>query len=433
MHIEDGIDRALGQCIDAYVDRTPESRKQFEFAQRHLPAGNTRSVLFYEPYPLAMNRGEDALLWDLDGHRYVDFLGEYTAGLYGHSNAVIRAALHRTIDAGLSLTGHNELEGRLAALICSRIASLERIRFTNSGTEANLLAVAVAKAFTRRSMVMVFEGGYHGGVLTFAQGPATINVPHDFLLARYNDIDSVDRLFERHGTEIAVVLVEPMQGAAGCIPGDPAYLEHLRQRSSEHGALLAFDEVMTSRLAPGARQDQISVRPDLTTLGKYIGGGMSCGAFGGRSDIMDLFDPRRKDALPHAGTFNNNVMSMAAGIAGLEQVFTPDACIDLNAKGDALRDRLNGICAQRRLPFQFSGLGSTMNFHPTGNAIRSTADLRSCDTRFRDLFFFSMLEQGIYVARRGFVVLSLPTTLADIDRFAEAFDNFADKCGPLLG
>lgn len=417
----------LAALTGRYVARTAASRAQFESAQRSLAGGNTRSVLFYAPYPLAMKRGQDCRLWDADGHEYLDFLGEFTAGLYGHSHPVIRAAIDRALDDGINLSGHNLLEGQLADLIRARIGSIESLRFTNSGTEANLMALAAAKAFTGRSKVLVFTGGYHGGVLTFASGPARVNVPHDWLIAPYNDAAAAAALFDAHGAAIAAVLVEPMQGAAGCIVGEPAFLELLRARSAAAGALLIFDEVMTSRLAPGGRQAQLGIAPDLTTLGKYIGGGMSFGAFGGRHDVMAQFDPRRPDALTHAGTFNNNVLTMAAGIAGLGTVYTPEAATALNARGDAMRARLNALCRRHGAEMQFVGLGSLMNLQAGTAPIRSIADLAGADLRLKDLLFFFMAERGIYLARRGFVVLSLPVTDAHVDRFVAAFDAFAER------
>ena len=429
---EAGLNRALAAQVDRYIARTPASRAQFESAQRSLPGGNTRTVLFYEPYPLAIARGQDCRLWDADGHEYLDFLGEFTAGLYGHSNPVIRAAIDRALDDGLSLSGHNLLESRLADLICERVTSIERLRFTNSGTEANLMALAAAKAFTGRSKVMVFVGGYHGGVLTFAGGPSGVNVPHDYLYAPYNDAAAVDALFDTHGAGIAAVLVEPMQGSSGCIVGEAAFLQRLRERSAAAGALLVFDEVMTSRLAFGGRQSQLGIAPDLTTLGKYLGGGLSFGAFGGRADVMAQFDPRAPGALPHAGTFNNNVLTMSAGIAGLGSVYTAEAATALNARGDAMRARLNAICRESGAGLQFSGLGSLMNFQATVAPIRSVADLQATDPRVKDLLFFFMAERGIYLARRGFVVLSLPITDAHVDRFVAAFAEFVDVHRALL-
>lgn len=423
---------AVAACIGRYVERTPASRAQYEAAQRVLPGGNTRSVLFYEPYPLAMRRGEGCRLWDADGHEYLDFLAEFTAGLYGHSHPVIRAAIDRALDDGINLSGHNLLESRLAQLICDRFTSIDSLRFTNSGTEANLMAIAVAKAFTGRSKVMVFEGAYHGGVLTFVGGHSPVNVPHEFIVAPYNDVGAVQKLLADHAGELAAVLVEPMQGAGGCIPAEPGFLEMLRAETAAAGTLLVFDEVMTSRLSFGARQAQLGLSPDLTTLGKYIGGGMSFGAFGGRREIMALFDPRRPAALAHAGTFNNNVLTMSAGIAGLGSVYTAEVATALNARGDAMRERLNQICRRHLLNLQFTGLGSLMNLQVTSKPVRRIADLQGTDMAVKDLFFFFMAEHGFYVARRGFVVLSLPVTDEYVDAFVRAFEAFAERYRALL-
>lgn len=414
----------LAALRSAYIARHPASARQHEAACAHLPGGNTRSVLFYEPFPLAFVKGEGARLWDADGHVYTDFLGEFTAGLLGHSNRVVRAALDTALDAGLNLGGHNLQESRLADLVSARIPSMQLLRFTNSGTEANLMALAAATAFTGRRRILVFKGGYHGGLLTFAGGGSPVNVPHDFVVGRYNDLAGAQALIASHAAELAAVLVEPMQGAGGCIPGDPAFLQGLRDATRAAGALLIFDEVMTSRLSPGGRQALLGIAPDLTTIGKYIGGGMSFGAFGGRADVMGLFDPRRPGHLPHAGTFNNNVLTMSAGIAALSQVYTPEAAVALNARGDALRERLNALCRAHRAPLQFSGLGSLMNLHATAAPIRNVDDLPTDGQPLRDAFFFHLLEQGFYLARRGFVSLSLPLTDADLDGFAAAVERF---------
>jgi len=427
------IAQTLAQVTRAYVERNPQSAAQYERALAVMPGGNTRSVLFYEPFPLAIARGEGCRLWDADGHEYLDFLGEFTAGLYGHSHPVIRAAIVQALDNGISLSGHNLLESRLAELIRERFKSIEALRFTNSGTEANLMAIAVAKAFTGRGKVVVFDGAYHGGVLTFATPNSPVNVPHDFVRIPYNDVAAVREAIAAHGKDIALALVEPMQGAGGCIPGEPAFLQALRDETRAAGALLAFDEVMTSRLSPSGRQGLLGITPDLTTLGKYIGGGMSFGAFGGRADVMALFDPRRPNALAHAGTFNNNVMTMSAGIAGLTQLYTPDVAVALNARGDALRERLNAICNAQSVALQFTGLGSLMNLHATDAPIRRGADAAQADQRVRDLFFFHMLEHGFYVARRGFIVLSLPLEDSQLSGFVAAFEGFVRSYGPLLG
>ena len=312
------IDAALTEAKEAYVTRNPKSFARYVEATAVMPGGNTRTVLHYAPFPIAIARAEGCRLWDLDGAEYVDFLGEYTAGMYGHSHPMIRAAVDSALDEGINFGASNMTEARFARAVCERFG-LERVRFTNSGTEANLLAISVGRIFTRRKKVMVFDGGYHGAVFGFAGGGSPINAPFDYVLAPYNDLAATRALIERHAADLALVILEPMIGSGGCIAAEPEFLAMLREETTRVGALLILDEVMTSRLAPGGLQSVRGVKPDLTTLGKYIGGGMSFGAFGGRADIMDLFDPRRPDALPHAGTFNNNVLTMSAGLAGLTE------------------------------------------------------------------------------------------------------------------
>ena len=423
------IESDLNRLREAYVTRNPESQSRYQSATDVMPGGNTRSVLYYEPFPLAIARGEGASLWDADGHEYTDFLGEFSAGLYGHSHPVIRDAVINALHGGINLTGHNLLEAQLAQLVTTRIPSVQRLRFTNSGTEANLLAIAAAKRFTGRQKILVFKGGYHGGVLTFATGHSPINVPHDFVLGTYNDQAGTAALVAEHAKDLAAILVEPMQGAGGCIVGHPAFLEDLRRLATEAGALLVFDEVMTSRLAPGGRQTVLGITPDLTTLGKYIGGGMSFGAFGGRQDVMGLFDPRTQGHMGHAGTFNNNVLSMSAGIAGLSRIYTPEVAVAFNARGDALRERLNATSRAHGSTLQFTGLGTLMNLHATPGEIRHSDDIPASGQIVKDLFFFHMLAHGFYVARRGFIVLSLPLTDDDLARFHGAFAAFVDHYG----
>ena len=421
------IDAVLLSARQQYASQNPESERMYERSQQVMPGGNTRTILFYPPFPLVMVRGAGARLWDADGHEYLDFLGDYTAGLFGHSDPDIRSAIVGALDAGLSLSAHNALEVQLAELICRRIRSIERLRFTNSGTEANLMALMTAVNFTGRRKILVFKGGYHGGVLSFANGNSSVNVPHDFLVAPYNDAEAAQDLIRRHRDELAAVLVEPMLGAAGCIPGTPAFLGCLRTETAAAGALLIFDEVMTSRLAPGGRQETLGITPDLTTLGKYIGGGMSFGAFGGREEIMALFDPRRPGALPHAGTFNNNVLTMSAGIVAMGRLFTPEVARRLGQKGDGLRDRLNAVCRAANVRLQFTGVGSLMSFHACEGPLRTIDDVSRSDPRIKDLYFHHLLSEGIYIARRAFIALVLPVTDQDVTALVAGTESFIER------
>jgi glutamate-1-semialdehyde 2,1-aminomutase len=421
---DDALGAALAEAVERYVAARPRSARLQREAADVLPGGNTRSVLFFPPFPSYMAGGEGCRLTDVDGHLYLDALGEFTAGLFGHSDPVVRAAVERALHAGLNLSSHTPGEAALAREIRRRLPSMQRLRFTNSGTEANLLALAAAVAHTGRRTVLVFEGAYHGGVLSFpAAGPARVNVPHAFVVAPYNDLEAARAAVAPHRGDLAAILVEPMLGSGGCIPGDAAFLAGLRALADEHGALLVLDEVMTSRLSTGGRQALLGLVPDLTTIGKYFGGGMSFGAFGGRADVLDRFDPRRADALAHAGTFNNNVLTMAAGLAALTEVLTPAALDGVNARGKRLRARLNACFASNGVALQATGLGSLLNLHPTDGAVRSVRDLAGADPRVRDLLFFDLLERGVWIARRGFMALSLPFGDAEVDTLVAAVDD----------
>lgn len=426
------LDDALAEAREEYARRRPTSLARHLEAAEVMPGGNTRSVLFHGPFPFTATRGEGCRLWDADGHEYVSMIGEYTAGLFGHSHPAIRAAVLRALDTGVNLTAHNTFESRFARLVRDRFPSLKLVRFTNSGTEANLLALAAATIATGRRTILAFHGGYHGGLLTFAGGGHPVNVPHRVVLAPYNDAEATAALARDHADDLAAIILEPMLGGGGCIPAEGAFLQTLRDLADETGAALIFDEVMTSRLAPGGLQELAGVTPDLTTLGKYLGGGMSFGAFGGSAAIMAIFDPRRADAVPHAGTFNNNTLTMSAGIATLEEIYTPEVAVALNARGDALREELNSAARLRDLPVQVTGRGSMMAFHfapsPPGNAAEAAAGVQP----LKELLFLDLLERGWYVARRGMVALSLMVGEKECAGFRAAVEEFLDLRGPVI-
>jgi glutamate-1-semialdehyde 2,1-aminomutase len=440
--VPESMDRNLARALEeveaTYRARHPNSARQQANAAKHLPGGNTRTVLYYSPFPLTWASGEGNCLTDVDGLRYLDLLGEYSAGLYGHSNAIIQSALKRVIDDGLVLGGPNLYEARLAEAIRARFPSIDLIRFTNSGTEANLMALSAVRGLVPgRARVMVFDGGYHGSVFYFRDGSSQLNVPFNWLVGEFNDIEGTRSLLRAHAAHIAAVIIEPMLGS-GCIPASREFLGMLREECTAHDIVLIFDEVMTSRLSPAGLQGLFGVRPDMTTLGKYLGGGVSFGAFGGKREIMGRFDPARPDSFAHAGTFNNNVLSMAGGLAGLTQVFTPGEAVRINAVGDRLRERLNKIAAQRGAPFQATGIGSLIGLHFRGGRIYRGADTGG-DSRAAEiqhametLFHLEMLNRGYYFARRGYIALSLPTTDADCDGFATAVDDFLAVRGPLI-
>jgi glutamate-1-semialdehyde 2,1-aminomutase len=424
---------ALAEAEEHYRAANPKSLAQHRAACAAMPGGNTRASIHVDPFPLTMARGEAARLWDVDGHEYCDFLSEFTAGIYGHSHPLIRRAIEEALADGLNFGAQSEAEARFAAAICARFPSIELVRFTNSGTEANLMAVAAARAITGRAKILVFAGGYHGGVFYFRGHGSPINAPFDYLIGHYNDFDAVAELVRPHRAELAAILVEPMQGTTGCIPADRAFLARLRELADDTGALLIFDEVMTSRLAPGGLQEAHCILPDLTTLGKYLGGGMSFGAFGGSGEIMERFDPRRPNAFQHAGTFNNNVLTMNAGYVGLTEIYTPERARSLNEWGDELRGRLNAVIRRHGLAMQFTGRGSMMSVHMTNLPVRSEEDVARGNSALRDLFWFDLVASGIWFAKRGMFALSIALDDDDADKLDRAVEDFAQTRAPLFG
>jgi glutamate-1-semialdehyde 2,1-aminomutase len=400
----DDLDASVADARAGYVARHRESAAAHDRARVVLPGGNTRSVLHFDPFPFRVTSASDATLVDIDGHHYVDFCGNYTAGLLGHSPALIRDAIVEALDDGWAMGATHRREIELAELVCKRFASIEQVRFTNSGTEANLMAIGTALHHTGRTGVGVFDHAYHGGVLGFgdldAQTHHPLNVPHRFIVSPFDDQAGLDHLFA--DPDLGCVLIEPVQGSGGCRPASLEFLRDLRRRCDDTGAVLIFDEVMTSRLSSGGAQERFGVLPDMTTLGKYLGGGMTFGAFGGHHELMAHFDPAAHGALTQAGTFNNNVVSMAAAIATLRHGLEPAVLDAVNARGDRLRHELGEVFAESGLPLWVTGLGSMLC-------------VRSDDDRWVELFFHAMLTDGHYLARRGFMALSMAITDEHVD------------------
>jgi glutamate-1-semialdehyde 2,1-aminomutase len=419
----------LAAARDRYRAARPHSAALAERARSVLPGGSTRSVLDMSPFAFRVAEAHGATLTDVDGHELIDLLGDYSAGLLGHDPAPVAAAVIDRLGHGWGLGATHTDEIRLAELICGRFPTIDQVRFTNSGTEANLMAIQVARHLTGRDEVMVFAGAYHGGLLYFGRGGEALRAPFMFHEAAYNDIDSVDAILDAHGQRIAAVLVEPMMGAGGCLPAADGFLAGLRDLCDRHGVMLIFDEVMTSRMSSGGAQDRLGIHPDLTTLGKYLAGGMTFGAFGGSADTMAVFDPARGGTLSHGGTFNNNAVSMAAGVATLSEILTPTVLDAHFERGETMRERWSQIAAAAPLPLTITGWGSMFAIHATDGPVRSPADTGRSDPVLTELVFHELLHRGVYLAPRGFAALSLAIGGDEIERataaFADALDDIA--------
>ncbi|KAJ5197136.1 glutamate-1-semialdehyde 2-1-aminomutase [Penicillium cf. viridicatum] len=441
-------------AVQEYERNNPISQSLHQEAIEVLPGGNTRSVLHAEPFPICMERGEGNRLVDVDKHGYLDLVGEMTAGLYGHSHHQIRDAIISTItQTGLNLGATTSMEAHFAKEIRRRFPSMEQMRFCNSGTEANLYALSIARYATGLSKIIVFRGGYHGGVLSFIHGIADNNVDRDdWILGTYNDAEGAQKLIFDHKGIAAAVLVEGMQGAGGCIPAAANFLLAIQNATRAHGMLFILDEVMTSRLAPGGIQSTIldpngsqALKPDITALGKWLAGGMSIGCFGGRKELMSVYDPRhstvsdaptQKTHISHSGTFNNNSLAMNVGFVSLSSIYTTQACIDLNAMGEWFRQELIKRCSRTKM--SVTGMGSVCNVHFTSyeGKITCVEDLEVGETEtesmLRDIFWFFAIRKGYWIARRGMLSLIIGTSREELQSFLNMVEEFVQKFGHLI-
>jgi glutamate-1-semialdehyde 2,1-aminomutase len=428
----ESLESAIEDARSRYRSQNPRSQAADESAARYLPGGNTRSVLFYEPFPLTMVAGDGAELTDLDGHRYVDFVGEYSAALFGHSNDVIKSAIVNALDDGVAMGAPTPYERELAGLLCERFPSVEQVRFCNSGTEANLMALATARVVTGRNKLLAFNDGYHGGVIKFLGGRCALNMPFDFVLADYNDIEGTVEIIDEAADELAAVIVEPILGAGGNIQGNRKFLEMLRQKTKDIGALLVFDEVKTARLGPAGVQGMTGINPDLTTLGKFIGGGLPTGAFGGSAELMAHFNPKLDGNLAHAGTFNNNVCSMAAGCAAMSKIYTPQRAANFFDWSEAFRLSLNEMFAKESVPMYANGLGSMIAIHFSRKPTKKPADISAGCRSLRPLLHMELLLEGVLVCSRGDLFLSLPMDDKHLSKVRRVLENFADRYKSLI-
>jgi len=426
------LDPRLERARRDLADRHPESRRRFDEARRYLPGGHTRTVLTHPPFPLTFVAGEGATLTDADGHTYVDLLGDYTAGLLGHGERRVLDAVDAALRTVASVGGIHPAETDLARAMCERFG-LERVRFTNSGTEANLMAITTAIHATGRRRILVVQGGYHGGVLSFAGGAAPWNAPYEFVVAPFGDLPRTEALVDEHATELAAVLVEPMLGSGGCLPATSEYLTGLFAAARRAGAVCIADEVMTSRHGRSGLAALLGAQADITTYGKYIGGGFSFGAFGGSASLLDHFDtsdPTRRSVIGHAGTFNNNIASMTAGTVVLREVFTADVAEAHTARGDDLRAQVAAVLARHDAPFSVTGFGSMMSLHALREPPVVPPDLSRRDEVLQELLHLALLDRGVYIAARGMVNLGLPHT---DDQLAAALDALDDAVGSIAG
>ena len=431
------LDRELAE----YTSKTSRSRALHEEAVAVMPGGNSRTTTFFDPYPFYFQRGQGAHIWDADGVERVDFNGNYTSLVLGHATPDVVKAVQAVAESGLSFPGPTEYEVRLAEMLVRRVPSVESLRFTNSGTEATMNAVRLARAFTGRTKLAKFEGAFHGThdwVMVSVTGEAktwgnrrrpksvawSAGIPpavlKNVVVLPWNDPEACEEILASEAANLAAVIVDPYLCNGGLVPPVEGFLPRLREVTERHGILLILDEVISFRTAWGGAQERLGLRPDLTTFGKIIGGGLPVGAFGGRRDIMAFYDPRKGGArISQGGTFNANPVTMAAGVATLNAL-TPESYARLDALGDRLRGGIGRLLTATRRRGQVTGVGSLFWLHWTTETLTDYRSTKPKDAEMPQRVFMGLLNDGIFMTQRGLGACSLAMGDDDVDRFVNA-------------
>lgn len=429
-----------------FLDPSSRSSRLYQEAKKYMPGGNSRITVFFSPHPFYAIHGQGCTITDADGVERIDFHNNYTSLIHGHADPDVIKAVNKQLQLGTAFGAPTESEIELAKLLTERIPSVEQVRFANSGSEAVLMTIRAARAYTGRDKIAKFEGAYHGGydymevsVATSPKemGPATNPIPvpdsegitsgvlQDVIAMPFNNKEAVESIIEKNRNTLAAVIADPLPSRAGLVPPQKGFFPFLREITRKHGILLISDEVKSFRLSYGGGQEMFGMEPDLTALGKFIGGGFPAGAVGGRAEIMLVFDPSRgRPRVPHAGTFNANPVTMIAGRVTLEK-FTRAAIKRLNELGESLINKLNELFVQSKVKAQVTGAGSLFLIHLTSSHL---TDYRSSfpdqlQKEMMSRLFFKLLEAAIFIAPEGLGALSTPMTTKEVDSFLIAMES----------
>jgi len=408
-----------------------KSTQLFQRAQESIPGGVNSPVRAFRSVnmnPLFIQKAKGCRITDADGNEFIDYVGSWGPMILGHSNPLVLEAIHKVIDQGLSFGAPTESEIDVAEMIKHMMPNIELVRMVNSGTEATMSAIRVARGFTGRDKIIKFSGCYHGHadylLVKAGSGATTLGAPdspgvpaafaNETLLAQYNNLDEVIKLVEQHPGEIASIILEPVAGNMGVIPPKPGFLKGLRDICDREGIILIFDEVMTGfRVAKGGAQELFHVIPDLTTLGKIIGGGLPVGAYGGRKDIMQKVSP--SGDIYQAGTLSGNPVAMAAGLVTLQELNKPGVYDEIGQKAVWLVNEMRDILTKESIPHQISQVGGMFGFFFIDQAVNNYEDALKCDTKRFGIFFREMIIQGIYMAPSAYEAGFVSTAHSDAD------------------
>lgn len=433
-------DRALEEITarieKEYRGRTPRSEAIAAEARNYLPGGDTRRSIFYFPYPVWINHADGCHVYDEDGNDYVDFHNCYTTMILGHGNPAVKDAIKEQLDQGtIALGSFKKNVVEWAQILCERVESLDQVRFTCTGSEAVMMAIRAARAWTGRDKVVVEYAGYHGAYDAVVFPPDSRGLPKslmaDTITVPYNDKEALARTLQEHKGEVAAVVLEGLMGAAGMIPPKEDYLRYARQVTTEHDVVFLLDEIISFRLDYGGLQRIENIKPDLTTFGKIMAGGTAMAAFGGRHELMQLYSPDTQ-VLHHAGTLNANPLSAAAGVAMMRQI-TPELIARLNGLGDTLRDGIRGVFRKEGIKGQVTGMGSLSNVHfgpvpvVDGYTARDTTN-----KQLLHLLHLSLINRGILTPERAMFCISAPMTEREVTVAVQAVDDTVRELKPYV-
>lgn len=425
---------------ETYRKRTPQSREIIENAAKYVPDGDYRVSVWHEPYPTVMAKGDGCHLYDIDGNDYLDFSNNWTSMILGNNHPNVVEAIRRQAPLGSAMAAPHERAYEWAKMLCDRIPSVNKVRFCTSGSEAVMFTIRAARAFTGKDKILKMEGNYHGSYdpMEMTTGWRKLpwglpkSVEGDVLVTPFNDKEAAERIIKENKDELAAVIVEGIMGAAGMIPPEDDYLKHLQEVAHRNDVLLIIDEVISFRLATGGAQQVFDVNPDLTVLGKSIGGGLPTGAFGGRQDVMAVYSPRHKRPAHHAGTFVATPIAVVAGIANLKEM-TAETLDRINSLGWSLAEGLQEILDELKIKAQIKGYGSLQQIHFTQEPVftASTAYFAS-DRDVLRLFHLSMMNKGVFIGSRGFYSITTPMAKAEIEKALEATAECLSELKPLI-
>jgi glutamate-1-semialdehyde 2,1-aminomutase len=425
---------------EEYACKTSTSKVLYERARKVLPAGVSYSIRYFEPYPFYTARARGSKLYDVDGNEYVDFWLGHTALILGHCHPAIVKAVKEQIEVGTHYGTSHELEIELAEQVAKMIPQVEMIRFTNSGTEANMYATRLARAYTRRRKVAKFEGGWHGGYDALHKGVKypfdmpesaglTRGALEDTVLLPFNDLEGV--MGRLKNEEVGAVIIEPILGAGGGIPAEREFLKGLREHCEEREILLIFDEVITGfRVAPGCSPQYFGVKPDMIVLGKILGGGLPVGAFCGSKQIMERLDSlihKRPEYSFHGGTFTGNPLTAAAGLATLKILEDGQLINGLNKIGEKIRQQLREIFERKNLAVQVTGESSLFNIHFTEESVKDACAVYRADREKLVNYALHLITKGVFVLPTHTGALSIAHSKEDIEKFLSETEEYAKQ------